>query len=51
MNLDVASNLLILKNLTYTNKIKLCKYLDDYYKYNIKNPYMSILLNNYDFTI
>lgn len=48
MNLDVDFGSSDFEESNLSNKIKLCKYLDDYYKYNIKNPYMSILLNNYD---
>lgn len=48
MNLEVVTENTTLDNSHLSNKIKLCKYLDDYYKYNIKNPDMSILLNNYD---
>ena len=48
MNLDVDFGSSDFEESNLSNKIKLCKYLDDYYKYNIKNPNMSILLNNYD---
>ena len=29
------------------NKINLCKYLDNYYKYGVKTPYMDMLFHNY----
>ena len=48
MNLEVVTENTTLDNSHLSNKIKLCKYLDDYYKYNIKNPDMDTLLNNYD---
>lgn len=48
MNLDVINEKPVLNNSNLSNKIKLCMCLDDYYKYNIKDPNMSILLNNYD---
>lgn len=48
MNLEVVTENTMLDNSHLSNKIKLCKYLDDYYKYNIKNPDMDTLLNNYD---
>lgn len=48
MNLEVVTENTTLDNSHQSNKIKLCKYLDDYYKYNIKNPDMDTLLNNYD---
>lgn len=48
MNLEVVTENTTLDNSHLSNKIKLCKYLDDYYKYNIKNPDMNTLLNNYD---
>lgn len=48
MNLEVVTENTTLDNSHLSNKIKLCKYLDDYYKYNIKNPDMDTLLNNYE---
>lgn len=48
MNLEVVTENTTLDNSHLSNKIKLCKYLDDYYKYNIKNPDTDTLLNNYD---
>ncbi len=48
MNLEVVTENTTLDNSHLSNKIKLCKYLDAYYKYNIKNPDMDTLLNNYD---
>lgn len=47
MNLEVVDGYSSLENSNLSNKIKLCKYLDDYYKYNIVNPDMKVLSNHY----
>ncbi len=47
MNLEVVNEKVSLDSSNLSNKIKLCKYLDDYYKYNIRNSDLDILLSNY----
>lgn len=48
MNLEVKHEDSLLKYSNLSNKIKLCSYLDDYYKYNIKNKDLELLFSNYE---
>ena len=47
MNLEVKKENIDFTNSVLANKIKLTKYLDEYYKYNIKNKNLNKLYYNY----